>query len=84
TKDKASDMARSTKETAEAGKDKTGGMMQKTGEAVKNMAAGATEAVKNTLGMGGNEESGHTTSGGTTGVGRDTTTTTRTTRKTNV
>lgn len=83
TKDKASDMARSTKETAEAGKDETGGMMQRTGETVKNMAAGATEVVKNTLGMGGNEETGHTATGGTTGVGRDTKTTT-TTRRTNV
>ncbi|PWA97659.1 late embryogenesis abundant protein 1 [Artemisia annua] len=51
--DKASQMAQWTQETAVAGKDKTGEVLLNTGETIKNAAQGATENVKNTLGMGG-------------------------------
>lgn len=46
----------SARDTAEAGKDKTGGAIQTTTEQVKNAAAGAADAVKNALGMNGNAD----------------------------
>ncbi|PWA97660.1 late embryogenesis abundant protein Dc3 [Artemisia annua] len=44
-------VARSTQDTAVAAKDKTGGVLQTTGDSVMNAAQGATESVKNTLGI---------------------------------
>ncbi|KAL8542568.1 hypothetical protein ACS0TY_003444 [Phlomoides rotata] len=49
-------MAESGKETSQAGKEKTGGILQHTGEQVKRMATGATDAVKRTVGMAEEEE----------------------------
>ncbi|KAJ4771734.1 hypothetical protein LUZ62_064712 [Rhynchospora pubera] len=43
-------------EKTEAAKQKTGGILQQAGEQVKNVAVGAKEAVKNTLGMGENKD----------------------------
>lgn len=51
TKEKASEMGESTKESAQYGKDNTSGFLQQTGVKVKEMAHGATEAVKQTFGM---------------------------------
>ncbi|KAJ1413406.1 seed maturation protein PM30 [Sesbania bispinosa] len=58
-KEKASEMGQSTKESAQSGKDNTGGFLQQTGEKVKDMAQGATEAVKQTLGMGQKDDPTH-------------------------
>jgi len=63
-------MGQATKETAQSGKDNSAGFLQQTGEKVKGMAQGATEAVKNTLGMTNDEEDKE-----------HVTTTTRTTRR---
>ena len=51
-KDEMMDKARETK-------DQASGFIQQTGEQMKNMAQGAADAVKNTVGMGDN--SGNTT-----------------------
>ncbi|KAF8406966.1 hypothetical protein HHK36_006087 [Tetracentron sinense] len=48
--------AQSARKTAVAEEEKTGGLLQQTGGQVKNMAVGATNAVKNTLGFGGTAE----------------------------
>ncbi|KAL8542102.1 hypothetical protein ACS0TY_003092 [Phlomoides rotata] len=49
-------MAESGKEMSQAGKEKTGGILQQTWEQVKGMATGATDAVKRTVGMAEEEE----------------------------
>ncbi|CAN6551934.1 hypothetical protein ACFX13_013102 [Malus domestica] len=46
-----SDAAQSAKESAQHGKDQSAGFLQQTGEQVMNMAHGAMDSVKNTLGM---------------------------------
>ncbi|KAL8520559.1 hypothetical protein ACS0TY_011186 [Phlomoides rotata] len=53
TKKKAGHMVESGKETSQAGKEKTWGILQQTGEQVKGMA---TDAVKRTVGMAEEEE----------------------------
>ena len=55
-KEKASRMGQSTKESAQSGNDNTGGFLQQTGGKVKGMAQGATDAVKQTLGLGQNDQ----------------------------
>jgi hypothetical protein len=45
--------AQYTKESAVAGKDKAGGVLQQATETVKGAVVGAKDAVVNTLGMGG-------------------------------
>ena len=52
-KQKASETAEYTKESAVAGKDKTGGVLQQATETVTGAVVGAKDAVVNTLGMGG-------------------------------
>lgn len=51
-KEKTSEAAESAKPKDLAGKEKTPGILQQTGERVKNMAQSAADAVKNTVGMG--------------------------------
>ncbi|KAK1591772.1 hypothetical protein Q3G72_013447 [Acer saccharum] len=51
-RDKASNAAQSTHESAKQGADQRAGFLQQTGEKVANMAQGAVDGVKNTLGMG--------------------------------
>ncbi|KAM1380688.1 hypothetical protein ACFX2I_022386 [Malus domestica] len=45
------DAAESAKESAQHGKDQSAGFLQQTGEQVMNMAHGAMDSVKSTLGM---------------------------------
>ena len=45
------DAAQSAKESAQHGKNQSAGFLQQTGEQVMNMAHGAMDSVKNTLGM---------------------------------
>ncbi|KAJ8616839.1 hypothetical protein MRB53_036211 [Persea americana] len=52
-KDQASSTAQSAKESCQQGQENASNFMQQTGEQMKGMAQGATDAVKNTLGMGG-------------------------------
>ncbi|KAJ4897964.1 hypothetical protein Rs2_24758 [Raphanus sativus] len=73
-KETAQGAAQYTKETAEAGKDKTGGFLSQTGEHVKQMAMGAADAVKHTFGMATEEDESHLP-GTTTGTTRTTDTT---------
>ncbi|KAH0867916.1 hypothetical protein HID58_074938 [Brassica napus] len=49
--DKTANAAQSTKESAQHGQQQASGFIQQTGESVKNMAQGAVDGVKNTLGM---------------------------------
>ncbi|KAK9941360.1 hypothetical protein M0R45_017966 [Rubus argutus] len=55
-KDKASESAERAGDTAESGKDKSEGFLQQTGAQVKNMAQGAVDTVKTTLGMAKDDE----------------------------
>ena len=55
-KEKASGAAQTTKEKGQAGKEETGGILEKTGEQMKSMAQGVTETVKSTFGMAGENE----------------------------
>ncbi|XP_058103640.1 late embryogenesis abundant protein 1-like [Magnolia sinica] len=50
--EKASNAAQSAKESAQQGKESTQGFLQQTGEQVMNMAQGAVDSVKSTLGVG--------------------------------
>ncbi|CAK9166989.1 unnamed protein product [Ilex paraguariensis] len=50
--DRASNATQNTRESAQRGADQTAGFLQQTGEQVKNMAQGAIDGVKNTLGVG--------------------------------
>ena len=59
-------MMESAKDTAEAGKEKTGGIIQRTGEQVKSMAQGAADAVKHTFGMAETDEDDPTKTTSTT------------------
>ncbi|KAG4983183.1 hypothetical protein AAZX31_10G124500 [Glycine max] len=49
--DKANAAANTTGQTAQQNKDESAGFLQQTGEQVKNMAQGAVDSVKHTLGM---------------------------------
>ncbi|XP_073007696.1 late embryogenesis abundant protein D-7-like [Typha latifolia] len=49
---KKDEMMNKASETCQQGKEQAGGFMQQTGEQVKSMAQGATDAVKNAVGMG--------------------------------
>jgi len=51
-KNKTADTTQSATESAQQGKDQSGGFLQQKGEQVMNMAQGAVGTVKNTLGMG--------------------------------
>ena len=51
-RDKASNAAQSTNDSAQQGADQSTGFLQQTGEKMANMAQGAVDGVKNTLGMG--------------------------------
>ncbi|KAK0596110.1 hypothetical protein LWI29_012921 [Acer saccharum] len=51
TKKKSQETGQATRDSAEAGKEKTGGILSQTGDQVKNMAQGATDAVKRTFGF---------------------------------
>ncbi|KAH7521889.1 late embryogenesis abundant protein D-7 [Ziziphus jujuba] len=46
------DSAQSAQQSAQETKQEAAGILQQTGEQVKNMAQGAVDTVKNTLGMG--------------------------------
>ncbi|KAF3457486.1 hypothetical protein FNV43_RR02144 [Rhamnella rubrinervis] len=50
-KDRAANATQSASQSAEQKKDEAAGFLQQTGEQVKNMAQGAVDTVKNTLGM---------------------------------
>ncbi|EFH59773.1 hypothetical protein ARALYDRAFT_898993 [Arabidopsis lyrata subsp. lyrata] len=50
-RDKTANAAQSTKESAQHGQQQASGFIQQTGESVKNMAQGAVDGVKNTLGI---------------------------------
>ncbi|XP_077229025.1 late embryogenesis abundant protein (LEA) family protein [Tasmannia lanceolata] len=50
--DKVADAAQSTQDNAQQKKDETAGFFQQTGEQMMNMAQGAVDSVKNTLGVG--------------------------------
>ncbi|CAB4292497.1 unnamed protein product [Prunus armeniaca] len=50
-KNMTSDAAQSAKQSAQHGKDQSAGFIQQTGEQVMNMAHGAMDSVKSTLGM---------------------------------
>ena len=52
TRDMPPNAAQSTYGCAQQGEDQSGGFFQQTGEKVVNMAQGAVDGVKNTLGMG--------------------------------
>ncbi|KAK1257146.1 hypothetical protein QJS04_geneDACA024670 [Acorus gramineus] len=60
-KDRACDATRSTHESAQQGAEKTTGFLQQTGEQVMNMAQGAVDTMKNTLGVGDNNTTTTTT-----------------------
>ncbi|KAH7833944.1 hypothetical protein Vadar_011294 [Vaccinium darrowii] len=51
TADKACDKMADSRESAQQGKEQSAGFIQQTGEQVMNMAQGAIDGVKNTLGM---------------------------------
>merc|ERR1712137_337245 len=51
-RDKTADATNSAKESAQQGKDSSAGFLNQTGGQMKNMAQGAVDNVKNTLGMG--------------------------------
>ncbi|XP_004497781.1 uncharacterized protein [Cicer arietinum] len=53
--DRAHAAANTTGQTAERNKEEAAGFLQQTGEQVKNMAQGAVESVKHTLGMDKNQ-----------------------------
>ncbi|KAG0519020.1 hypothetical protein BDA96_09G227900 [Sorghum bicolor] len=57
TKQKAAEAGQYAKETVVSGKDKSAGVIQQATEQVKSAAAGAKDAVMNTLGMGGDNNS---------------------------
>ncbi|GKV35811.1 hypothetical protein SLEP1_g44023 [Rubroshorea leprosula] len=60
-KDKSYETAEAAKEKAHEGKEKTGGVLQKTGEQMRNMAHGAADAVKHTFGMANEDKDKHNT-----------------------
>ncbi|KAH7565091.1 hypothetical protein JRO89_XS09G0131000 [Xanthoceras sorbifolium] len=51
TKQKSQETGQAAREKAEIGKENTGGILNKTGEQVMNIAQGATDAVKHTFGF---------------------------------
>ncbi|OVA02274.1 hypothetical protein BVC80_9099g69 [Macleaya cordata] len=51
-RDKTADIAQSTADTAHQKHEEASGFIQQTGEQVMNMAQGAVDSVKNTLGVG--------------------------------
>ncbi|KAL5698084.1 hypothetical protein ACHQM5_029166 [Ranunculus cassubicifolius] len=51
--DHVNETAQATRDTAQAGSEKTGNAFTATGDKIKEVAGGATDAVKNTLGMNG-------------------------------
>ncbi|KAF8402009.1 hypothetical protein HHK36_012960 [Tetracentron sinense] len=53
-RDKTANAAQCTQESAQHGKEQTAGFLQQTGEQVMNMAHGAMDSMKNTLGVGDN------------------------------
>ncbi|KAK6284645.1 hypothetical protein POUND7_003597 [Theobroma cacao] len=55
-KDKTYQTGQAAKESAESAKEKTGGILQQTGETVMNKAQGAAVAVKHTFGMADADE----------------------------
>lgn len=55
-KDKTKETADAARDKAYEGKEKTGGILQKTGEQMKNMAHNAADAVKNTFGMANEDD----------------------------
>ncbi|XP_058201638.1 late embryogenesis abundant protein 7-like [Rhododendron vialii] len=57
TANKACDKAADSKEEAQQGKEQSAGIIQQTGEQVMNMAQGAIDGVKSTLGI--NENTHH-------------------------
>ncbi|CAL9084584.1 unnamed protein product [Musa textilis] len=48
-------------EACQQGKQQAGGLMQQTGDQMKNMAQGAIDTVKNAVGMGGGTNTSSTT-----------------------
>ena len=50
----ARDAAESCKQSCQESKEQAGGVMHQTGEKMMNMARGATDAIKNAVGMGSN------------------------------
>lgn len=54
--EKTGQVGQSIMGTAQAGKDNTGGFLLQTGETIKGAAVGASEAVKNTFGVGQTDE----------------------------
>ena len=50
-RNKTASAAQSVEESAQQGRDQSAGFIQQTGEQVENMAQGAVDSVKNTLGM---------------------------------
>ncbi|MFS8008029.1 putative malate dehydrogenase (decarboxylating) [Helianthus anomalus] len=55
-KDKVADAAEATEGQAQLRKEEASGILQQTGEQVANMAQGAYDGVKNTLGVGENQK----------------------------
>ncbi|KAH7859158.1 hypothetical protein Vadar_032320 [Vaccinium darrowii] len=55
TANKACDKTANTKEEAQQGKEQSAGIIQQTGEQVMNIAQGAIDGVKNTLGINEND-----------------------------
>ncbi|XP_043722517.1 late embryogenesis abundant protein 1-like [Telopea speciosissima] len=52
--DKMADATQQTRDTAQQKKDESAGFLQQKGEQMMNMAQGAVDSVKNTLGVGDN------------------------------
>ncbi|KAI0522882.1 hypothetical protein KFK09_005269 [Dendrobium nobile] len=63
-KEKTSETAEAAKENAVEGKEKTGGFLQQASEKVMNVAQGTAEAVKSSLGIGGDSKDKETAAGG--------------------
>ncbi|KAL4308326.1 hypothetical protein GQ457_01G017990 [Hibiscus cannabinus] len=59
TDQKSKETSASAKARAEEAKEKSGGILQQTGDKVKNMAQGATETVKNTFGLADADDDQH-------------------------
>ncbi|XP_072993111.1 late embryogenesis abundant protein 1-like [Typha latifolia] len=58
---KKDEMVDKASETCNQGKAQAGGFAQQTGEQMKQMAQGATDAIKNAVGMGGSNSCSTTT-----------------------
>ncbi|KAA8527839.1 hypothetical protein F0562_035292 [Nyssa sinensis] len=56
TANRACDKMADSKEEAQRGKEQSAGFLQQTGEQVMNMAHGAIDGMKNTLGVNNNEK----------------------------